>query len=527
MNASLGRLNRRLLIGTALLCSVSVSLIAQESIHSNADLYYDFLALTGKIERPYLDYKTMEDSNWIPDGMFRIYGLELYSSYNSALPYGGNDGALWQGRGLNSSLTGGFRIADWGFELTIKPEVDFSQNLSFALMTSAYPNPYGYFWGISSGAGVDAPQRFGDQPFFTFSWGDSELRYSWKTLTLGFGWQSPWVGPGRINAIMHSNNAPPYPKLDLGLRRTRIELFGLYFGDVEARLWGGYLSESAYFDYDSSNDHNLISFLSFAFSPSPTPGLTLFVNRSYLSPWTWDSVWTFPKLLIINLKGGGAQDVWDQRASFGFDWLAPSGGIEVYGEAGINDYMPSLEAYIRYPFHSMVYTGGVRKALEVGKLKSELLFEWSNMELSQDFQFFWPDSFYMHYQIAQGYTNGGQWLGSQIGTGGNSQYLGWRQYCSPSSGYEIHIMRTNPDNDYIYARTILTGNSITWFDAKDFRANLEFGGSWYGRIGNNLALSLGGAIIQIHNPTYDASSYMTDKVVYSYRLDSRVSVSLN
>lgn len=519
---------------------------AQEALLSTAENYFEFLALDGYASRPYLNYRTLSDSVWTIDdetgnlwsgvtlsstralgeeARLRVYGPELFTSFNSASPYGQNDGALWQGKGLNASLTGGARLEAYGLELTLKPQLAFSQNLAFDIMSSAYESEYGYIWGLTTNGGADAPQRFGNNPLFTFSWGDSEIRYSWKTLTAGFGTQSIWLGPAKINPLLHSNNATPYPKLDVGLKRQRLTLPFLdwYAGDIEGRLWCGYLSESDYFDSDSSNDHNMISGLTFCYAPSFLDGLTFFANRVYLSKWEATNFRTLPSLFFINLEGGGAQDVWDQRASLGFDWLLPNAGVEVYGEAGINDYGPSLDGYIRYPFHSIAYTAGVRKSVPVPlfeHVRGELLFEWTNLEASQDYQFHYPASFYMHYQIKQGYTNGGQWLGAGNGTGGNSQYLGFKMY-HPKGSVNLFVHRQNPDNDYIYAKSVGTENTIQPDcdrPIKDFKAILTFGAENTNWLGKHVILENGLFFVTEHNPDYDSPSWSLTSKRYNFRI---------
>ncbi|MDR1902885.1 MAG: capsule assembly Wzi family protein, partial [Treponema sp.] len=287
-------------------------LYSQEALKSVEEEYYDFLALQGLSERPYLNYRTLSDSVWRIDGgaehpwqgqnlgikrqlfpniFMRVYGPELFMSVNTAAPYGQNDGALWQGRGFNTSLTGGVRLEGYGVELTFKPQLAFSQNAAFDYIQPAYSGAdytgkaadYGYY-GVKS---IDAPQRFGDEPFFTFDWGDSEVRYTWKKLTAGFGTQTVWLGPAQINPIIHSNNAPSYPKFDIGLRKQSMIMpwLGWYLGDIEARTWWGYLSESDYFDNDSSNDHNMITGFSIAYGVPFLPGLSIGFNRTMLSKW--------------------------------------------------------------------------------------------------------------------------------------------------------------------------------------------------------------------------------------------------
>jgi len=543
---------RQAIIGTIILCCSVLS--AQEALLSSAENYYEFLALNGHTKRPYLNYRTLSDSKWsITDGSgniwdgnnlgttkkitnditYRVYGPDLFTSFNSSSPYGQNDGALWQGKGFNTSLTGGARIEGYGLEITLKPQVCFSQNLAFDFMTpnaaySSYTGKgavYGYY-GV---AYIDAPQRFGDRPFFTYSWGDSEVRYTWKNLTAGFGTQSVWLGPAKINPIMLSNNATPFPKADIGLKRTPITIpkLGWYIGDFEARLFCGYLSESNYFDNDTSNDHNMLSGLSIAYAPSVLSGLTLFANRTYLAKWNESSSWkTIPSLFFVNLQGGGAQDVWDQRASFGFDYLLTKAGFEVYGEAGINDYGPSVEGYIRYPFHSMVYTAGMIKSvpLPFNDFQGELLFEWSNLEISQDFQFQWSGTFYSHGEITQGYTNEGQWLGAGNGTGGNSQYLAFKLYY-PKGFTNLYMHRKNPDNDYIYAKSVGTVNvdpTSTEY-IQDFKSIITIGVTSSYFATKQLSITGGLASITEFNPLYNSISWKRTSKLYGFRIESGIS----
>ncbi|MDR3343281.1 MAG: capsule assembly Wzi family protein, partial [Treponema sp.] len=464
-------------------------LSAQEALKSIEEDYYDFLALQGLTERPYLNYRTLSDSVWaideqaqhswqgvnlgtrrhlFGDVFMRIYGPELFSSFNTAAPYGQNDGALWQGKGFNASLTGGVRFEGYGVELTFKPQLAFSQNLEFDIMKPEMSGTnyadkaalYGYFWGR-----VDAPQRFGDEPFFTYDWGDTEIRYTWKTLTIGFGTQAIWLGPTYLNPMLHSNNAPTYPKLDIGLRKQPVTIpwINWYAGDIEARMWVGYLSESAYFDNNSSNDHNMFHGLSLAYAPSFLSGLTLSVNRVCLVPWEWENL-----KYVIPLAENTIED---QKASFAFSWIFPQVGFEVFGELGIDDFIGGgVWQYIRNPFHTTIYTAGLKKTVNIVPKKQiygKIIFESNWFEKTQDYQLT-GYSFYFHHLITQGYTNGGQWLGSGIGSGGNSQYLAFDVYY-PQGNTLFFITRNNPDQDYLDKdAAIKTARPYPYFSKANF-----------------------------------------------------------
>lgn len=450
----------------------------QEALVSTEEQYYDFLALEGLTERPYLNYRTLSDSNWIiPSGSehpwqdqnlgmsryffdnklkLKIYGPEWFSSVNTATPYGQNDGALWQGKGYNTSLTGGIRFEAYGVELTLKPQLTFSQNLAFEYIESPYLEPvydgkagiYGYY-GVRN---VDVPQRFGDKPFFTYDWGDSEVRYSWKTLTVGFGTQPIWLGPAQINPIIHSNNAPSYPKLDLGLRRQPMTLPWLnwYIGDIETRAWWGYLSESDYFDNNSDNDHNLVTGFSLAYSfPALLKGLTIGMNRIMLSKWEAKNYRSLLTLLIPTMDTSAGYDENDQRASIVVDYLFPVIGLDLFFEWARNDFSPGNP--LVYPFHTEAYTVGLTKTINFKRnLYGEILFELTKLEATPDYIVSGGQTtFYSHHLISHGHTNGGQWLGAGIGTGGNSQFIGFKLIYKKGYGL-LFLQRQNPDLDYFW-----------------------------------------------------------------------------
>ena len=501
----------------AALFFAATAVSAQEALKSTEEEYYDFLALQGITQRPTLNYRTLSDSVWsigtetktftdedgneqtveeplahpwqhnnlgkmrtlwqpqtasengylrgVPQGVFlKIYGPEWYNSFNTAAPYGQNDGALWQGKGYNTSLTAGARLEVYGLELTIKPQVNFSQNMSFDYITPNYAktdkdgNPtifsggaaeYGYY-GVTS---IDAPQRFGSKPFFTFDWGDTEIRYSWRTLTVGFGTQTIWLGPAQLNPIIHSNNAPSYPKFDIGLRKQRIVIpkLGWYLGDLELRCWWGKLCESDYFDTIDSNDSNLISGVSAAWSlPWIFKGLTIGINRTMLSKWDDISAYSLFRIYVPKLGTAAGKDNNDQRFSLTIDYQIPKVGLELYLEWARNDYSPDIDYILRYPFHTQGWTAGIKKSVKFSdSFRGEFLLECTNLESSRDYELMWPTTFYAHHIITQGHTNGGQWLGAGIGTGGNSQYIGFKLY-HPKGYWNLFFQRNNPDLDYTW-----------------------------------------------------------------------------
>ena len=494
-----------------------VLLTAQEALKSVEEEYYDFLSLQGITSRPTLGYRTLSDNEWDflsvtkllenEDGSFtkvispglesqenvwknnnlgttfklweassqsqggnwfsrgfyqgiklKIYGPEWFNSYNTASPYGQNDGALWQGVGYNTSLTGGARLEAYGFELTFKPQITFSQNKDFEFLPGVYGSPYSYFWA----GNIDLVQRFGDKSYWQYDWGDSEIRYTFHNFTLGFGTQSPWLGPAQLNPMLGSNNAGTYPKFDFGFRKTDLIIPGLNWnlGQFEARVWIGQLTESDYFDNDGNLDKNQLTGFNLSYAPSFIPGFTVGATKICLTRWG-NNFWKYINPLYSDNDVYGVGE--DQKASVYVDYLIPSVGFECYAEIGVDDYAWDKLAGL---MHTMIYTVGAIQCFDISKnIKGEFSFEWNSFEMSQDFQLQWNYmGYYAHYQVREGYTQKGQILGAASCFFGNSQYLSFKLYY-PRGYSKIFIERSVPDTNYIYNMAV--NSSVT----EDLREN--------------------------------------------------------
>ena len=499
------------------------SIFTQETLKSTEEEYYDYLSLTGTVIRPTLGYRTLSDSEWNfvestetvtnEDGTtsekttttfdssmnvwknnnlgnkyliagnenlkWKIYGPSWYNSYNTAAPYGQNDGALWQGVGYNTSFTAGARFEAYGVELTVKPVVCFSQNAEFEYLPGVYSSEYSYFTNTSN---IDLVQRYGDSSFWTFDWGDTEIRYTWETITLGLGTQSPWLGSAWLNPMLGSNNAATYPKIDAGIRKTKviIPLLNWNLGYIEGRIWTGYLHESEYFDSNDTNNENMLNALSASYSPSFIPGLIIGLNRVFVTKWKTENLQYLGRLFTLsrsNATETGNDE--DQKFSIFVDWLFSKIGFEIYGEFGRDDF--SSNEYAN-PFHTAIYTVGLKQNIPLPinnlfpklkkqlNLKSEFILEWNNFEMSQDFQLQWPYlGYYSHGAILQGYTNYGQIIGAGSGEFGNSQFIGYKLYYSKGSTM-LFFHRYCPDNNWIYSKAV---------NASSNNADSEIGRYWY------------------------------------------------
>ena len=499
-------------ISLFLIILLSTTLIfSQEALKSLEEEYYDFMALQGLVERPTLGYRTLSDSVWnfVPqtemmendDGTFtkvniagqdseknvwknnnlgttwtlwnatedgkgtnwftrgfynglkaKVYGPEWFNSYNTAVPYGQNDGGLWQGRGYNSSLTGGIRFEGFGFEATFKPQISFSENREFTTLENKYITS----WDTTGN--IDVVQRYGDSSFWNFDWGDTEIRWTWHSFTVGFGTQSPWLGPAYLNPMLGSNNAGSYPKVDIGLRKTEIIIPGinLDLGAIEGRVWTGMLKQSEYFTGYAyySNENRMLNALSASYSPSFIPGFTIGLNRIFMTYWRPENfsyiLRLFTKEKLNALASSGNDE--DQKFSVFAFWSINPIGLKIFGEYGIDDFSSNYESN---PFHTAIFTFGAQQKIPLFSFfSSEIDFEFNFFEMSQDFQFECPYmGYYAHGFINQGYTNKGQIIGAGSGSFGNSQFLQYKIYF-PLGNTILRFHRFTPNINSVYSKAV-------------------------------------------------------------------------
>ncbi|SFI52505.1 hypothetical protein SAMN04487775_102191 [Treponema bryantii] len=512
-----------------ILLIITINLYTQESLKSIEEEYYDFLSLTGVVERPTLGYRTLSDSVWnfnevesfeenedgtftkvrtpgeensghiwknnnlgttytlwqpeqqannwfargVKQGFFaRVYGPEWFNSYNTDYPYGQNDGALWQGTGYNTSLTTGLRIEGYGFELTVKPQISWSQNKVFKINDDYYPDPHSFsFHSGTVNHNIDIVQRYGDSSFWNFDLGDTEARWNWNTLTFGFGTQNPWLGPAYLNPMLGSNNAGGYLKFDAGLRKTEVKIpfTDLSLGSIEGRIWIGQLQQSDYFNYARTDEDRMLTAMSASYNPSFIPGFTIGLNRVFVTYWRPENFKYILRLFTASrsnaLSSSGNDE--DQKFALFAEWDFPKVGFVIYGEFGRDDFSSNEKTN---PFHTAIYTVGAKQAIPLHftkvfpklpnflDLESELNFEWNNFEMSQDFQLQWSYlGFYAHGFVNQGLTHKGQVLGASSCWAGNSQLLQYKVY--HQKGYiSFMLHRYCPNINSIYSQAVNTAS---------------------------------------------------------------------
>ncbi|MEO7701903.1 MAG: hypothetical protein ABIZ04_21970, partial [Opitutus sp.] len=114
--------------------------------------------------------------------------------FNTAYPFGGNDGIIWAGKGLTSIAQAGIAMR-WGvLSAKLAPVAFRAENSSFALMDNGRIGPLKFADGQDYLA-VDKPQRFGDLPYTRLDIGESNIRIDAGPVATGLSTESQWWGP--------------------------------------------------------------------------------------------------------------------------------------------------------------------------------------------------------------------------------------------------------------------------------------------------------------------------------------------
>lgn len=387
---------------------------------------------------------------------------EVLVTYNSALPFSLNDGAMWAGRGVNASAVGGVQARRGRVRAVVAPTVLFSQNRAFSLPTDpraappipAPRSPYGYPWRVYRNS-IDYPLRFGPEAFTSVDFGESGVFVDGGPVEYGVTSEHLWWGPGLRNALIMSDNAPGFGHAFVRTARplrTRA-------GDVEARFLLGGLSESSYFADGTERRHRSLSALAATIQPAFDRRLTLGAARAVFAPLVERA--EIPRHVFDVLSSVGRPNAYpmgDPRQSPGRDqlfslfarYVLPEAGLESYLEWGRAEMPTNLRDALVAPNHTQAYTLGLQWArpVSVGAV-ARLQAEYTALNQSSTYRVRPTGSWYTSRAVIQGYTQRGQPLGAAIGPGATGQWLAG-DYLAARWGAGAFAGRIRWDDDSYY-----------------------------------------------------------------------------
>jgi hypothetical protein len=390
---------------------------------------------------------------------------ELRTIWNSDLPRSANEHSLWAGRGFNSAVRAGVRLARGGFTLTLAPEVTYSQNQDISVLQvipfytpGLYPPFIPLWYRGDEGVTIDMPIRFGDDSLTEILPGQSSLEFTHGPVSLGIGTQNHWWGPGIRNAIVMSSNAPGFPHAFV---RTATPV-ATPLGDVEARWLIGRLETSSSFERPTAEQNRGLGAAAVTLQPRWEPDLTIGIARSVYGPIPEDgSVLSlghavFTEWSAVSARPSELTDYDQVFSAFG-RWLFPQALTEIYAEWSRRELPKSFRDLFVHPNHSQGYTLGFQWARPAREGVVRLQAEVTNLEMSTTFRTGRTTSYYVSYDDGPGYTQRGRVIGASIGPGSSSQWLAV-DYVRDDWRAGAFAGRTRWDNDAFY----VTPYSYLW-----------------------------------------------------------------
>jgi hypothetical protein len=423
--------------------------------------------------------------------------LRLGATFNSAYPYGANDGPLWAGRGLTGAVSGGVSGHIGPISFAIDPMAFRAANRPFPLLANGKTGAQAFNHGTFADL-VDFPQRFGDRAYSRFDLGNSYVRLDSRFISLGVSTANEWIGPATEYPFLLSNNAPGFPHLFLGTG----DPLNIWIGRLQARAYWGRLDQSAYSPVSGSaralpsvptGTVRLASSLQTVFQPRGVPGLELGVARFFHVPYTVGepsgAFWRKP-FSVFFLKNeyarGDSVGAGNQLASVFFRWAFPHSGLEIFAERGYEDQFYDFREFIENLDHDREYMVGFQKVLAqrlggFDVLRAELInYQLSSLAVIRPGE----GAVYLHANLRQGHTNRGQLLGASPGVNAAAaSTLSWTRYSRRDrTGFALRRIVRDQVGDYYLTGAINPRGSDVLVAATFERMRYGRTVDWGGRI---------------------------------------------
>jgi hypothetical protein len=362
---------------------------------------------SARLGRPLHERRTVE-LRWISPRVQAIY--------NSAFPFGYNDGAIWAGRGATTALEGGFVARAGPLTAVVSPIAFRAENQSFSLTPNGEFGD-GLFRDPFAPGAIDLPQRFGHGPYQRIDPGQSVIRLDLAGVALGVSSANQHWGPAFDHPVVLGNNAAGFPHVFIGSSSA----VDSWIGRLHARIEWGRLAQSRYSPH-VGEERRFMSGIVASIMPRGASGLEVGGARFFHLEWPRDGLTSHDFLRPIegilkttvarqiDVEGGDEPD--NQLATIFFRWTLPRSGFEVYGEFAREDHSVDTRDLTVEPDHDAAYGIGVQK---VWARQTDswwvIQAEQVNSRLNHLAPVRAQTAFYLHVPATQGHTERGQVLG--------------------------------------------------------------------------------------------------------------------
>jgi hypothetical protein len=375
--------------------------------------------------------------------------------FNSAIPEGSNDGAVWAGRGVTVAASAGAQLRAGPLTLRVEPMAFLAQNADFHIMPNGRPEEERFLDPFGRPNHIDLPQRHGEGAYGRVDPGNSTLRLDGRGFAAGVSTANQLWGPAQDQPLVLGPNGPGFPHAFVGTSTP----WKVGIGRVHGRIVWGSLAQSEYSIVQGEGSRRFMSGVVATFLPYGLDGLEVGVLRFFHDRWPTGGLEAgdlarplegFFKVGLNRDEPGSERGFENQLASAYLRWVLPRGGVEVYGEYTVEDHNWDLLDFILEPGRKAGYMVGGRKVWRRGGTLLSLRAEWVDTQPRNVNQGRETGLFYRHSATAQGHTVRGQLLGSPAGKGGGGSVVALDGY-TPRGRWSVDWTRTrvaSPYNEY-------------------------------------------------------------------------------
>ncbi len=348
--------------------------------------------------------------------------INFSQKLNSDHPYGWNDGAMSYSKGYQMQVAGGIFASFGNLKIQLRPE--FVKTASGQYETNQS-------WGlVTNGLSKILP-------------GQSSVRYDLGKVSLSASTQNLWWGPGIVNSMLMSNNAPGFFHYSFSTNRP----LKTFLGNFQFQIISATLKQDSSQGFEHRNLKKLnlqnrdraYNALTFTFQPVIMKNITFGLTRAFQNLAENNIVGFVPKYLPVlgSFFGSAYNDTInrDQILSFNTRWVFPKNHAEVYFEFGYNDAKDNFRDLMLDMSHASGYIFGFKKLSYLNKV-DYLDFGAEVIRMAQTPSYLMRNAgnFYEHGRMTEGYTHNNQILGAGSGFGNNMQTVnlsynrGWNKY---------------------------------------------------------------------------------------------------
>lgn len=391
------------------------------------------------------------DSLELDDGKYILKRLPILwkQQTNYHHPEGINDGSMIPARGYQTLISTGFYFKYDHLSIKLQPEFVYAANLEYegfpltrkeqAWADRRWYEYYYYYLNY-----IDAPERFGENSYEKVFWGQSSIRLTFNSISLGLSTENLWWGPGMRNSLIMTNSAPGFTHFTFNTVKPIETIIGSFEGQVIA----GWLKSSGFMppgsnppqlDWEKYYSPKLdggryINGMILSYQPKWVPGLFVGLIRSfqvYHKDMGEEFIDYLPIFSSFGMDaGGGDYEVNMKRRdaynSIFFRFVWPESQVEIYGEYGRSDYFWNGRDLFIQLDHSSAYNLGFRKLIPLNNVKKEYLqtrLEITQLAKNANTSIRPGGGWGADLVVRDGYTHNGQFIGPGIGAGSNLQTL--------------------------------------------------------------------------------------------------------